>query len=176
MGPDHSVSGSRKINHDGPPSCLRSTATDRAPFATVPGVVIRNHERTAMFPSDRVAASPAHVGKAKAVAQDFYGNPNMFYMAVMMVAPMAILMLALMGAMYPKRRWKSRALCRIRHSLYRGLRICESTDLHRQRAVPAFDDTASFGRDPDVRRGCGERSGHRRPVRQDYPVAAPGDR
>lgn len=28
----------------------------------------------------------------------------MFYMAVMMVAPMAILMLALIGPMYPKRR------------------------------------------------------------------------
>lgn len=31
---------------------------------------------------------------------DFYNNINMFYMALMMVAPMAILMLLLMGSMY----------------------------------------------------------------------------
>jgi uncharacterized protein (DUF305 family) len=31
---------------------------------------------------------------------DFYNNLNMFYMALMMVAPMAILMLLMMGAMY----------------------------------------------------------------------------
>lgn len=31
---------------------------------------------------------------------DFYNNLNMFYMALMMVAPMAILMVAMMGSMY----------------------------------------------------------------------------
>ena len=35
---------------------------------------------------------------------DFYNNINMFYMTLMMVAPMAILMLAMMGSMYPNRR------------------------------------------------------------------------
>lgn len=35
---------------------------------------------------------------------DFYNNINMAYMALMMVAPMAILMLWLMGAMYENRR------------------------------------------------------------------------
>lgn len=37
-------------------------------------------------------------------ARDFFNNLNMAYMAAMMVAPMAILMLALMGAMYPDRK------------------------------------------------------------------------
>lgn len=37
-------------------------------------------------------------------AGDFFNNINMFYMALMMVAPMAILMLLLMGSMYPNRR------------------------------------------------------------------------
>ena len=35
---------------------------------------------------------------------DFYHNLNTFYMALMMVAPMAILMVAMMGSMYPNRR------------------------------------------------------------------------
>lgn len=35
---------------------------------------------------------------------DFYNNLNMFYMALMMVAPMAILMLWLMGSMYDNKR------------------------------------------------------------------------
>jgi uncharacterized protein (DUF305 family) len=35
---------------------------------------------------------------------DFYNNLNIFYMAVTMVAPMAILMLATMGGMYENRR------------------------------------------------------------------------
>ena len=34
---------------------------------------------------------------------DFYNNLNMFYMALMMVAPMAILMLLMMGSMYKNR-------------------------------------------------------------------------
>lgn len=34
---------------------------------------------------------------------DFYNNLNMFYMALMMVAPMAILMVAMMGSMYSNR-------------------------------------------------------------------------
>lgn len=34
---------------------------------------------------------------------DFRNNLNMFYMALTMVAPMGIIMLATMGAMYPKR-------------------------------------------------------------------------
>ncbi len=34
---------------------------------------------------------------------DFYNNLNMYYMALMMVAPMAILMLLLMGSMYQNR-------------------------------------------------------------------------
>lgn len=39
-----------------------------------------------------------------ATADDFYLNLNMFYMALTMAAPMAILELALMGMMYPNRR------------------------------------------------------------------------
>lgn len=35
---------------------------------------------------------------------DFYNNPNMFYMAIMMVAPMAMLMLLMMAPMYPRKR------------------------------------------------------------------------
>jgi uncharacterized protein (DUF305 family) len=35
---------------------------------------------------------------------DFFNNINMFYMALMMVAPMAVLMLLLMGSMYQNRR------------------------------------------------------------------------
>ncbi|KRC82270.1 DUF305 domain-containing protein [Sphingomonas sp. Root241] len=35
---------------------------------------------------------------------DFFNNINMFYMALMMVAPMAILMMLLMGSMYQNRR------------------------------------------------------------------------
>lgn len=35
---------------------------------------------------------------------DFFNNLNTFYMALMMVAPMAILMLLMMGMMYPDRR------------------------------------------------------------------------
>lgn len=35
---------------------------------------------------------------------DFYNNLNMFYMALMMVAPMAILMVAMMGSMYSNRK------------------------------------------------------------------------
>lgn len=34
-------------------------------------------------------------------AGDFYNNLNMFYMALMMVAPMAVLMLLMMRRMYP---------------------------------------------------------------------------
>jgi uncharacterized protein (DUF305 family) len=34
---------------------------------------------------------------------EFYNNLNMFYMAMMMVAPMAVLMLLLMGSMYDRR-------------------------------------------------------------------------
>ena len=34
---------------------------------------------------------------------EFYNNLNMAYMAVMMVAPMAILMVSMMGAMYQSR-------------------------------------------------------------------------
>ena len=37
-------------------------------------------------------------------ASDFFHNLNMVYMALMMVAPMAILMLLLMGPMYPNRK------------------------------------------------------------------------
>ena len=35
---------------------------------------------------------------------DFFNNINMLYMTAMMVAPMAILMLAMMGSMYPNKR------------------------------------------------------------------------
>jgi uncharacterized protein (DUF305 family) len=35
---------------------------------------------------------------------DFYNNLNMFYMALMMVAPMAVLMLLTMGSMYKNRK------------------------------------------------------------------------
>ena len=35
---------------------------------------------------------------------DFYSNLNMLYMALMMVAPMGVLMLLLMGSMYPNKR------------------------------------------------------------------------
>lgn len=35
---------------------------------------------------------------------DFYNNLNMLYMALTMVAPMAVLMLLMMGSMYPNRR------------------------------------------------------------------------
>ncbi len=35
---------------------------------------------------------------------DFYNNINMFYMALMMVAPMAILMILMMGSMYHNRK------------------------------------------------------------------------
>ena len=35
---------------------------------------------------------------------DFYNNLNMLYMALMMVAPMAVLMLVMMGTMYSNRR------------------------------------------------------------------------
>lgn len=35
---------------------------------------------------------------------DFFNNLNMFYMALMMVSPMAMLMLLMMGAMYPDRK------------------------------------------------------------------------
>ncbi|WEX75786.1 DUF305 domain-containing protein [Sinorhizobium numidicum] len=35
---------------------------------------------------------------------DFYNNLNTFYMALMMVAPMAILMLLMMGSMYQSKR------------------------------------------------------------------------
>lgn len=35
---------------------------------------------------------------------DFFNNLNMLYMALMMVAPMGILMLLMMGEMYPNRR------------------------------------------------------------------------
>lgn len=35
---------------------------------------------------------------------EFYNNINTFYMALMMVAPMAILMLLMMGSMYPNKR------------------------------------------------------------------------
>lgn len=35
---------------------------------------------------------------------DFYHNLNTFYMALMMVAPMAVLMLLTMGSMYPNRK------------------------------------------------------------------------
>lgn len=35
---------------------------------------------------------------------DFYNNLNMLYMTLMMVAPMAILMLVLMGSMYDNKR------------------------------------------------------------------------
>ncbi len=35
---------------------------------------------------------------------DFYNNVNMLYMALMMVAPMAILMLLMMGSMYQNRK------------------------------------------------------------------------
>ena len=35
---------------------------------------------------------------------DFYHNLNMFYMALMMVAPMAVLMIVMMGSMYSNRR------------------------------------------------------------------------
>ena len=34
---------------------------------------------------------------------EFFHNLNMFYMALMMVAPMAILMVLMMPSMYPKR-------------------------------------------------------------------------
>lgn len=37
-------------------------------------------------------------------AEDIYININRFYMAAMMVAPMAIVMLLMMGKMYPDRR------------------------------------------------------------------------
>jgi hypothetical protein len=35
---------------------------------------------------------------------DFFNNLNMFYMALMMAAPMGILMLLMMGMMYPNKR------------------------------------------------------------------------
>lgn len=35
---------------------------------------------------------------------EFYNNLNMFYMALMMVSPMAILMLLMMGSMYENKR------------------------------------------------------------------------
>ncbi len=35
---------------------------------------------------------------------EFYNNLNMFYMTLTMVAPMAILMLLMMGSMYPNKR------------------------------------------------------------------------
>lgn len=35
---------------------------------------------------------------------EFYNNLNTFYMTLMMVAPMAVLMLLMMGSMYPNRR------------------------------------------------------------------------
>jgi uncharacterized protein (DUF305 family) len=47
---------------------------------------------------------------------DFYNNLNMLYMALVMLAPMAILMLVTMGSMYANRR-----LNLILHALFAGL-------------------------------------------------------
>lgn len=61
---------------------------------------------------------------------DFYNNPNMFYMAIMMVAPMAMLMLLMMAPMYPK-EVEPRPPPRLRHSLHRSFHLHAHADLRR---------------------------------------------
>ena len=61
---------------------------------------------------------------------DFYNNLNMFYMALMMVAPMAMLMLLMMGSMYDNRR-----LNLFLHAFFAGLFIAAFTLTRAQGAV-----------------------------------------
>ena len=63
-------------------------------------------------------------------AQDFYNNLNMLYMALVMLAPMAILMLLTMGSMY-----RNRGLNLILYGLFAGLFVLALAATRTQAAI-----------------------------------------
>ena len=63
-------------------------------------------------------------------AQDFYNNLNMLYMALVMLAPMAILMLLTMSSMYQNRR-----LNLILYGLFAGLFVLAFAATRTQAAI-----------------------------------------
>ena len=94
---------------------------------------------------------------------DFRNNINMLYMALTMVAPMGILMLATMGGMYPNRTV----------NLLRGH---ANAGADRRPAVHRLDDPSSFGRDPHVQESRARRSAIGGALRRDHARPARGNR
>lgn len=91
--------------------------------------------------------------------QNVYSNVNEVYMAGLMTAPMVVIELLVMRAMYPDKR--SNALI-LAASVLGGIACLV---LIRQQAgvsdrqFPSVDDSASCQRDPDVQRGADPRFG-----------------
>jgi hypothetical protein len=83
-----------------------------------------------------------------------YMNINQVYMAGLMAAPMGIIELALMGAMYRDRKIEHDRDRRQRHSAGRLLGVTQTANGRIGQAILAIDDPASRGGNPDVRRGA----------------------
>lgn len=108
---------------------------------------------------------------------EFYNNLNMFYMALMMVSPMAILMLLMMGSMYQNRR-----LNLILHAAFAGLFVLAFAGIRLQAPIgdvqflrsmiPHHSGAILMCReanitDPEIRTLCGEiESSQRREIEQ----------
>jgi uncharacterized protein (DUF305 family) len=108
---------------------------------------------------------------------DFYHNLNMFYMALMMVAPMAALMLLMMGSMYTNRKFNialyvgfaalfALAFAGIRGQAAIGDRqFVRSMIPHHSGAILMCREASIT--DPELRALCGEISaGQREEIRQ----------
>lgn len=82
-------------------------------------------------------------------------NLNQVYMAGLMAAPMVVIEIALMSMMYPGKNEERRDRGGQPRRRHRVLGVDPPAGGDRQRAIPALDDPASRGRDPDVRTASG---------------------
>lgn len=83
----------------------------------------------------------------------FYNNLNMFYMTLMMVAPMVVLMIVAMRHVFPSKAANGTLIVASLSAFFRQLCAHPDADDNRRHAAPTLDDPGLFGRDPDVRAG-----------------------
>lgn len=102
----------------------------------------------------------------------FFNNLNMFYMTLMMVAPMVVMMILSMRRMFPSKGANTALLIGSFAIFFRLFRADPNADNNRRHRLSSLDDPAPRGGDPDVPGSIAERSATRRALRQDHQVAA----
>lgn len=83
-----------------------------------------------------------------------YSGINQFYMAGLMTAPMAIIELLLMGAMYRNRTANIAIIAAAIVALVALFALIRQQSRSRGHAIPAIDDPSPWRCDPDVREGA----------------------